>query len=296
MISVLIPVYNYKIQPLVEVIHVQLSSMNIAFEIICINDASTKYVEENEVINQLQHTFFYTLTENVGRSKIRNLLVQKSTFDWLLFLDADVIPESSSFIKNYLNCIKSSSFKVYCGGIIYEGKKPEDTKLLRWVYGKNREEVDFEISVKEPYQNFLGANFLIHKEVFSTVKFNEIITKYGYEDVLFVEDLKTNLISITHINNAVFHLGLEDNLVFLNKTKEAVENLQMLISNNVVNGENIKILRTYKTLKRFRISFLFSSMYKLLNKLFEVNLRGKHPSLVVFDIYKLSYFCFLNRN
>ncbi len=293
MISILIPVYNYKIQPLVEVIHAQLSNMNIAFEIICVNDASTKYVEENEVINQLQNTSFYSLTKNVGRSKIRNLLVQKSTFDWLLFLDADVMPENSNFIENYLNCINESSFDVYCGGVIYEEKKPEDTKLLRWVYGKNREQVVVETRVEHPYQNFLGANFLIHKEVFKTIKFNETIIKYGYEDVLFVQDLKTALINITHINNAVFHLGLEDNLVFLEKTKEAITNLKMLISNNVVKGENIKILGVYKALKRCRISFLFSSMYKLFNKLFEVNLRGKHPSLIVFDLYKLSYFCFL---
>jgi len=58
MISVLIPVYNYKVQPLIEVIHAQLSQIIIDFEIICIDDASNKYLEENEVINQLQNTSF----------------------------------------------------------------------------------------------------------------------------------------------------------------------------------------------------------------------------------------------
>lgn len=295
MISVLIPVYNFKIKPLVEIIHSQLSNLNISFEIICINDASTIYVEENKRINKLKNTCFYSLTENVGRSKIRNLLVQKSVYNWLLFLDADVMPVNSNFIKNYINCIKESSFNVYCGGIIYEDKKPVNIKLLRWVYGKHREQVSLKNRLKNSYSNFLGANFLINKTVFTKVKFNETIVKYGYEDVLFVCDLKSNSMSVTHINNSVFHLGLEDNLVFLQKTKEAIENLNMLISENTIDSENIKILKTYKLLKRFKVSFLFSTMYKLFRKLFEFNLRSKYPSLVIFDIYKLSYFCFLNR-
>jgi glycosyltransferase involved in cell wall biosynthesis len=296
MISVLIPVYNYKIQPLVQEVHTQLSALNISFEIICINDASKKYVEENKEIHYLKDTYFYSLTENVGRSKIRNLLVQKSTFDWLLFLDADVIPENSNFIKNYVNCINEGTFDVYCGGIIYEEKKLTNDKTLRWVYGRNREQVCSKTRLAHPYQNFLGANFLINKAVFDTVKFNEAIIKYGYEDVLFVEDLKSNCISVTHINNPVFHLGLESNLVFLKKTKEALGNLQLLSSKNIIESEDIKILRTYKIVKRFRISFLFSNMYKLFHKLFEFNLNSKHPSLVIFDIYKLSFFCFISKS
>ena len=291
MISVLIPVYNYNVFPLVEVVHNQLSKVNIDFEIICINDASTKFVEDNQLINQLKDTSFYNLTVNIGRSKIRNLLVEKSKYDWLLFLDADVMPENSDFILNYVTCIRENSYKVYCGGIIYENEKPNHDKLLRWTYGKSREQICLEKRAKHPYQYFLGANFLINKSVFTSVKFNESIIKYGYEDVLFAEDVLRNFIKVQQINNSVFHLGLEENIVFLDKTKEALQNLQTFKSKNIVYGENIKILRTYKIIKYFGLSFLFSNLYKL----FEVNLKSKYPSMFVFDIYKLSYYCFLSK-
>ena len=75
------------------------------------------------------------------------------------------------------------------------------------------------------------------------------IVEYGYEDVLFVEDLKINKVKISHIDNQVFHLGIESSLVFLNKTKEAISNLLNISSNKILKGDNLKLLKTYKKLK-----------------------------------------------
>lgn len=294
MISVLIPVYNYQVFNLVKSIHTQLLLLNIEFEIICLDDASTKYVNENKIIKKFNNTFIFSLKNNLGRSKIRNLLVEKSIYNWLLFLDADVLPQNHNFLVNYINCIKKSSHKVYFGGVVYENNKPIKDKLLRWVYGKEREEINFNIREKNPYQYFLGANFLINKSVFTSIKFNESILKYGYEDVLFVEDLKRNYIEVKQINNAVFHLGLEDNLVFIEKTKEAIRNLRKLNSEKIVDWKSIKILKTYEKIKLYRLTWIFSLIYIVFNKILEWNLKSKSPSMQIFDVYKLTYFCYIS--
>jgi len=187
MISVLIPVYNYNVTNLVTSINSQLVYSNIDFEIICIDDASTEYFKENDKLQELKNVTLYKLTTNLGRSKIRNLLVDKSKFEWLLFLDADVFPENNNFINEYLTCIHSNEAKVYCGGIKYKANKPESNKMLRWVYGRNREEVNYNVRLNKPYKYFFGANFLIQKAVFNTCKFNEDIVKYGYEDVFLLK-------------------------------------------------------------------------------------------------------------
>ncbi len=49
MISVLIPIYNYNAVTLIAFILEQLQNTDIQFEIICINDASTKFSFENNL-------------------------------------------------------------------------------------------------------------------------------------------------------------------------------------------------------------------------------------------------------
>ncbi len=103
MLSILIPTYNYNIVALVSEIHRQISNTEIPFEIICLDDASTVFVAENLVVQQLQNTQYQILQTNVGRSKIRNLLAQKAQYDWLLYLDADVMPKHHDFIERYIS-------------------------------------------------------------------------------------------------------------------------------------------------------------------------------------------------
>ena len=295
MISVLIPVYNYNIVKLVATLNSQLLLANIDFEIICIDDASSDYYTENDSLPVINNVTLHKLPINIGRSNIRNLLAKKAKYEWLLFLDADVLPENKYFINKYLDCINSNKGKVFCGGIKYNSQKPRNEKLLRWVFGKNREEIDVAIRQKKTYQYFFGSNFLIHKSVFDSCLFNEKILKYGYEDVFFAEDLRNNQIPLTHLSNEVLHLGIENNKVFLEKTKQAIENLYSLTIKNEFKIESVKILRTYSLISIYKLVWFFSSVFVVFNKLFEYNLKSKIPSMFIFDIYKLTYFCFLNR-
>lgn len=293
MISVLIPIYNFNAFNLVSTVHKQLELLNQEFEIICICDASIEFIVENDAINNLSKTKLISLNENIGRSKIRNLLIEKSNFKWLLFLDSDVFPKDNLFIKRYLDCTTKIDTKVFCGGIIYKNEKPDSNKLLRWIYGKNREEINVLKRDKSPYQYVSGANFMIHRLVVERIKFDERIINYGYEDVLFIEDLKINNIEIAHLENPVYHLGIENNLVFLTKTKEAIENLYFISSNNILKGDNLKLLKTYEILKKYGLMISFLKVFLKFQKRIELNLLGENPSLFLFDIFKLGYFCSL---
>ena len=159
MLSILFPTYNYNIVALVSEIHQQISPTNTPFEIICLDDASTLFVAENETINQFSSTHYEILKDNVGRSKIRNLLAQKAKYDWLLYLDADVIPKDADFIKRYLPFLNDEIIIVN-GGLEYQTEKPEKDKLLRWNYGKEREALSAEKREKSSYISFLTLNFL----------------------------------------------------------------------------------------------------------------------------------------
>ena len=297
MISVLIPTYNYNFFPLIKEIHRQLIDENLPFEIICIDDASAYKFKENDNLVHLEKASYYMLEKNMGRSAIRNYLAQKAKFEWLLFLDVDVFPKESGFINNYIFTIKNTVNEgVFCGGLVYDTILNDDNKYLRWNFGRNREQRDLIFRLKKPYKTFLTSNFLINKQVFSKIKFNEKILLYGYEDVVFAIDLKKNKIKINHIENSVYHLGLESNFEYLSKTKNALNNLKLLSDKKIILSNDVKLLRAHKDIKKFYIDYLFAKIYQLFGKYMEETLIKGKSKLFMFDFFKITYLSYIYRS
>ena len=295
MISVLLPTYNYNVFPLVKEIHKQLTQSKIAFEIVCVDDASEeKFKKLNESINTLTFSSFIVLDKNVGRSKIRNLLVSYANFEWILFLDNDVGPVSSNFINYYLASINENS-QVICGGIRYQENKPNPKEMLRWVYGKKREEISLPFRELNPYHYFFSANFLIRKSIFSFIKFNENLTNYGHEDTLFALDLKKNNVALSHINNPVYHLGLDTSTNYITKTEKAIENAFYLFQKGQIKKTDIRLINKFLQLKSYRVTNLVAIIFSLFQKAIITNLSSKNPSLFLLDMYKLGYVCSISK-
>jgi len=290
MISVLIPTYNYGIFPLVSTLFGQLEKASIDFEIICLDDGSAKFHIENQQINTLRSCSYTILERNIGRSAIRNLLAEKARFENLLFLDADVIPISENFISKYLPYLNSDEKVVY-GGICYQEEKPEKSQILRWVYGNSREALSVEKRNENVYLSFLTLNFLISKSVFEKVRFNEEIPNLRHEDTLFSYELKKANVKMIHVENPAIHNGLESSKVFLRKSEEALQGLNYLIDNKLVSADYVRLSEKFDFLKKYYLKGLYLLFYDTFRKSFLRNLLGKNPSMLVFDLYRLGYFC-----
>ena len=169
MLSILIPTFNHLTTTLVKELHLQCSKNKIIFEILICDDASTnkKVLLKNSTLNKLSNVYYIRNKTNIGRSATRNKLAVTSKYKWLLFIDADVIPKSKKFIKNYLNAIDNSS-QVLSGGIKYRNTPIEKKQILRWKYGKIREYKQTFDRQNSPYLNLFSSNFLILKEVINT--------------------------------------------------------------------------------------------------------------------------------
>lgn len=295
MISVLIPVYNYNILDLVSEIHQQLSASKVPFEILCFDDCSSnlKLQDNNTSVNDLFNCKYSILPENIGRSAIRNKLAQHAKYDWCLFLDSDVLPKSKDFINLYLSSISEKSQIIY-GGILYPENRVDDSHLLRWKYGIKREAIPVEERNNDNYLSFLTLSFLIHKNVFNTVKFNEDIPNLRHEDTLFSFDLKQKHINISHIDNPVYHLGIEDSKTFLKKSLDSVEAINLFVNQGLLPSSYTKITTVFSTLNNLGMSRLLSFIYLKFKRTFAKNLLGQNPSLKVFDFYRLTYYCYLN--
>jgi hypothetical protein len=293
MLSILIPIYNYNVFPLVLELHKQCLESKIDFEILCQDDSSNQFLNENQKINSLENCDFSRNNSNFGRGKNINFLAEKAKFEWLIIMDCDTFPTKNDFISNYISQINDGEKTVY-GGIEYKKDKPNNDQLLRWIYGNARESLSVEKRNTNPNGNALTSNILIKKNIFISNKFDEKITKYGYEDLVFLSDLKKKEILVKHIDNPTYHLGLETSKQFLDKTKIAIENLKLITRTIALEHSESKILRIYGFLKRFYLVDFFAFLFKKTERKIEQNLVSQKPSLLLFDLYKLGYFCSLN--
>ena len=227
MISICIPIYNFNVVDLIITINNQGEKSKKPYEVICIDDGSNKEILKiNEEIKSYKKVKYLILKKNIGRSKIRNLFLENATYENLLFIDCDCSIQNGNFLGKYFEQVKN---EVVYGGRRHHDNPPKNkNKKLRWLYGIKKEDQNINFRVKNPYHCFRSNNFLIKKIIFSQIKFNEKIETYGHEDTLLSLELKKNKIAIFQINNPVFHEGIEDSSVFLEKTKSAIKNLVLL--------------------------------------------------------------------
>ena len=296
MLSIVIPVYNINCYPLVKSLLRQLDSCDIKFEIICIDDASTQSFHEHQKFNKIDVVTYIYLEKNIGRSEIRNQLLSETNFEWILFLDADTLPVKTNFIKNYLNQIKAFPKELVAnGGLAYDKSALTSNNSLRFKYGNSRESIPAKKRRKSPYSSLLMSNTLLHKSVFTQVQFSSQIKEYGHEDAVFSYDLYHVNIAITHLDNPVYHTGIEENSIFINKSKIAVENLWNLYQNGLIKPEINRLLKWYFKLKFWHLNTILSFLYVRFHPVIEKSLSKKNPSLLLFDLYRLSYLCHISK-
>jgi glycosyltransferase involved in cell wall biosynthesis len=289
MLSILIPTYNYDVHELVQVLNKQALDAKIEFEILVLDDGSQKFLTENNKINEFQFCTYEILKVNIGRSAIRNLLAKKAVFENLLFLDSDTIPINPNFISNYLLQITTVE-KIVSGGILYPELKPKESQSLRWKYGNSREALSAKVRNESPYLRLLTLNFMIQKSVFEKVSFNEKIPNLRHEDTLFSYNLKQQNILVEHIENPVYHNGLDDFEVAIKKENESLIALKYLVENQFIPYDYVSLSKLFYALKKMQLVFLLKVFFKTTKPLLLKNLASKNPSLFIFDMYRLGYF------
>ncbi len=286
MLSILIPVYNFNVVPLVEDLQVQALELGIAFEIICLDDGSQEaYKIPNRALSQIEEVIYQELPQNLGRAKIRNELAKLAVFDYLLFMDCDSKVVRSDYLKKYIDRVEART--LLYGGRVYKDSPPKDKELVfHWKYGRTREQVAVEDRQKQAYHAFQTNNFLVPKSVFMDIRFDEKLVEYGHEDTLFGFELRNRNIPILHLDNPLEHIGLEAVDHFLRKTKKGVKNLLIIYRQNAF--IETKLLRVYQKITKLGLRYPLSYILGFFEKQMENHLKSENPNMKVFDLYKLA--------
>ena len=299
MLSILIPTYNYvcahlvcELQKQCEEVQASLGEEAFRYEIIVADDASTddEAVSKNAVIEYLPNCRYLDSERNVGRAAIRNRLAKAAHHPWLLFMDADAEVIDDDFIANYLNAIRQHpDVDAVVGGIIHPDACPSPQQTLRHRYEKEAEaRFCVERRQQEPFAAFRTFNFAIRRTLCLAHPFDDNITQYGYEDVLFGMELMRDNANILHIDNPLQNGDIEDNATYLRKIETALKTLHTIED---VIGSFSPILIIARRLRKIPLapqSLRF--IFRLCRPMIRRNLLSAHPNLHLFAFYKLGYY------
>lgn len=273
-LSILIPTYNYDPSRLVRQLQEQLPD---DAEIIVGDDSPP---------------------HNIGRAARRNQLAREAKGEWLLFIDADAEVRSKTFIQDYLDSLSLKSFTppldgmgealVVCGGTGNLPQCPRPAARLRYDYEvKAERRLTLAHRRANPYAQFTTFNFLIRRDLFLSICFDETLKEYGHEDTLFGLELKRRGIPVLHIDNKLTHLGIEDADDYLRKTETG---LRTLAGMSVEQKRNVRVSAMAERLRRWHLLGLTRCLFRAGKPLLRANLLGKHPCQFFLTFYKLGYY------
>ena len=256
-LSILIPSYNSICTEMVKQLHAQCLSIAqpFRFEILVADDASTnpEVIKANQVIEQLEHCTFLQKPTNTGSASTRNFLAQHAQYEWLLFLDSDMTIPDARFVERYLD---HTSHDVVNGGIsIGKGKKNN----LRYLYEHNAERHHTaELRNKAGFKEFRSTNFLIKRT---------LILKGA---------------SILHINNPLVMDNFEENNKYMQKCERNLRTLYKF--RDELQGYS-RLLDLANRLPHGLVRYWHRHFHLWERRL----LTGNHPTLLLFNLYRLGY-------
>lgn len=235
-----------------EALLAEYEQFNLPVEFILYDDGSAeKYQTINKKYQHHPAVSYYTSNVNNGRALARNKLSELAFGEYLLYIDCDSLPLRKNFLRAYC---QNTNHCVVVGGRKY---MPDCSRKFRlhYKYGLKREISSLLERKAHPYKAFYSSNFMIKKSLFDHITFDERIKKYGHEDTVLGIQLKRKGIVVEQIENEVFHALLDADADFINKQKEAVENL-VLLSSDFPELKDISTLLKMVESSRFMIHFI----------------------------------------
>ena len=285
MLSILIPVHNYNCTALVRALHRQCEACGMVYEVLLGNDASTLFLDELHTLSTLSNIRMVTAKENIGRSKIRNLLADKASYNTLLFIDCDADASGNpAYIRQYLPYIGTPCCVV--GGTQTHPSLDTPETHLNYTYDLLRE------TQNSQKGHFTTFQFLIRKELFNQVRFDETIRSYGFEDSFFGYQISQHT-PIQYINNPLVHTGMRTNTAYLAKIDELCTTMVHLYhsEHRPTLLKVSKLARYLHTLHRLKLHKGFARLFQAFEKRIVQNLCSPTPHLRYLDLYKLGKAC-----
>lgn len=221
--------HNYDPKSVLDSLSGQLLNHKIDTQVVVWDDFSAP--EYRTVLFDLQSEYRFPFIswkmepENVGRSVMRQKILESQRSGWLVSLDSDMVPDDD-FIEQMVSSLQDTS-TVYRGQHYYQSKKPAQPFVLHWTYGRHRE---LRARSQGNHQHFSTGIFALHSSLTSDLRFDPELTTYGHEDTMFGMQLDAKGIRVEQTAMRALHQGLIEQDRFIDRHLNAVWNMHRVVS------------------------------------------------------------------
>jgi hypothetical protein len=167
--------------------------------------------------------------QNRGRASARNRAIEAARGQYILFIDADMLPGDPLFLTRYFDAITKRASSIIFGGFTAAGANVDhDTLLNHSLASKN----DCKTASERAQRGAIAVasnNLLVRRDVFAKVAFDGRFTGWGWEDTEWAMRAVFSGYGLTHIDNPAIHVGLDSTNAMLRKYREAGQNLRRLL-------------------------------------------------------------------
>lgn len=277
--SVIIPLYN-KANYIERALHSVLSQSFQDFEIIVVNDGST---DEGHVIVEAMDNPKIKLIhqKNSGVSAARNLGIENSTSEYLVFLDADDTWEKDFLVELYSLIMRYPNMGIYATNnyFIYSNNEKKHQDYSNLFNGEYQGVIEnyFEIFSKNRKSPFSNSNYCVPRKILDDVGKYLVGVKLTEDSDLWCRIALKYKIAYSIKPLANYYLDTEGNThtVFFPEDFQVTKRLKNAIQNNLVKKEHLKSVKDLICVQEFyTIKRAITSNNKsfALKKLFNKNL------------------------
>lgn len=225
-LSVLIPFHRDEPRRLLEALGREASEVDASIEMVVLDDGSgddalAQAVTEAVLACPLPARFV-RLTGNEGRAKGRNRLASHARAAHLLFLDADMLPDSPRFLAHWMGVVAQNPAVVF-GGFSVKQAPPRREHALHLQLCQRGECAVAAIRRRTPEKYVFTSNLLVRRDVFEAEAFDEGFSGWGWEDVEWGIRVSRRW-PVDHVDNPATHLGLDTAAALAAKYEQSAAN------------------------------------------------------------------------
>ncbi len=222
-LSVLTPFYRYNAAALLK----RMANAPAGVEFILLDDGSGDAALLADVVAAA-----YSLNtpariivreHNEGRAAARNRLIAEARGRYVLFLDADMLPDRPTFLTYWLSVTRCQQPDIAFGGLsLRHAKRTRETALHHNLFAAS-DCRSAEERTESPAQFTSSSNLLVRRAFLERHPFDDAFSGWGFEDTDWALNASRDA-DILHINNPATHAGLDSVATLLRKSDEAAPN------------------------------------------------------------------------
>jgi glycosyltransferase involved in cell wall biosynthesis len=218
-----------------------LNRSGVPVEIVALDDGGGDEVLARRVTKTVETlglpARFVRLAANEGRATGRNRLAAQARGRHLLFLDADMLPDSCDFLERWLALIDADDPAVAFGGFSLDQTPRIRIHAVHRALSLRSDCLPVAERRKAPEKYVFTSNLLIRRDVFEAEPFDANFVGWGWEDVEWGMRVSRRH-PIAHIDNPATHLGLAPAAAMAAKFEQSADNFARVVAahGDIVSG------------------------------------------------------------